>query len=168
MIEIINGAVFVTKWDKHQNVDKLAEMREYNRLAQQKSREKKRLPIPNTHVNDNVNDMSMTCQECQYTDIEKEKEHKNKSINNNARKQFVPPTVDEVRAYCEERHNGVDAERFVDYYTSNGWLVGKNKMKDWKASVRTWERNGVNNSQAQKNTSTNDFMAQLQAMYEEG
>lgn len=59
------------------------------------------------------------------------------------RKRFVPPTLEEVQAYCRERQNGVDAERFIDYYTSNGWQVGKNKMKDWKAAVRTWERNGV-------------------------
>lgn len=53
---------------------------------------------------------------------------------------FVPPTVEEVRAYCQERKNSVDPERFVDYYKSNGWKVGKNPMKDWKAAVRTWER----------------------------
>lgn len=58
------------------------------------------------------------------------------------RKRFVPPSLEEVKAYCRERQNGVDAARFIDYYTSNGWLVGKNKMKDWKAAVRTWERNG--------------------------
>ena len=56
------------------------------------------------------------------------------------RKRFVPPTVDEVREYCFERGNSVDPQRFVDYYTSNGWMVGKNKMKDWKAAVRTWEQ----------------------------
>ena len=55
-------------------------------------------------------------------------------------KRFIPPSVDEVRAYCQDRQNGVDPQRFVDYYTSNGWMVGKNKMKDWKASVRTWEK----------------------------
>ena len=55
-------------------------------------------------------------------------------------KRFVPPTVDEVRAYCQDRQNGVDPQRFVDYYSSNGWMVGKNKMKDWKAAVRTWEQ----------------------------
>ena len=55
---------------------------------------------------------------------------------------FKPPTLEEVKTYCAERKNNVDAERFIDYYTSNGWLVGKNKMKDWKAAVRTWERNG--------------------------
>ncbi|MBE6121173.1 MAG: hypothetical protein E7190_00485 [Erysipelotrichaceae bacterium] len=56
-------------------------------------------------------------------------------------KRFTPPTLEEVQAYCEERHNFVDAEKFIDYYTSNGWKVGKNSMKDWKAAVRTWERN---------------------------
>lgn len=55
-------------------------------------------------------------------------------------KRFVPPTVEEVREYCFERGNSVDPQRFVDYYSSNGWMVGKTKMKDWKAAVRTWEQ----------------------------
>ena len=50
------------------------------------------------------------------------------------------PTLEEVKAYCQERGNRVDPERFIDYYTANGWKVGKNPMKDWKAAVRTWER----------------------------
>lgn len=66
------------------------------------------------------------------------------------RKRFVPPTREEVQSYCLERKNNVDAERFIDYYTANGWYVGKNKMKDWKAAVRTWEKNNYNS--AQKNT----------------
>ena len=57
------------------------------------------------------------------------------------RKPFIPPTVEEVAAYCQERGNTVDPETFVDFYTGKGWMVGKNKMADWKASVRTWERN---------------------------
>ena len=57
-------------------------------------------------------------------------------------KRFVKPTLEEVKAYCAERGNNVDAEHFYDYYEANGWKVGKNPMKDWKASVRTWERNG--------------------------
>ena len=57
------------------------------------------------------------------------------------RKRFTPPTLDEVIEYCSERGNKVDAQKFIDYYTSNGWMVGKNKMKDWKAAVRsTWEK----------------------------
>ena len=61
-------------------------------------------------------------------------------------KRFIPPTVDEVRVYIQENGYNVSAENFVDFYESKGWLVGKNKMKDWKAAVRTWERrnNGTN------------------------
>jgi len=56
-------------------------------------------------------------------------------------KRFAKPTIEEVADYCNERQNDVDAEKFYDYYSSNGWKVGKNAMKDWKASVRTWEKN---------------------------
>ena len=78
-------------------------------------------------------------------DIEIEKEKRNI---------FVAPTLEEVEAYCTERGNNVDAQKFIDYYTSNGWEVGKNKMKDWKAAVRTWERNdkGRDSGNAQKSS----------------
>lgn len=57
---------------------------------------------------------------------------------------FAPPTVEEVRAYCSERKNAIDAERFFDYYTANGWTQGKGKpIKDWRAAVRTWERQTI-------------------------
>lgn len=69
------------------------------------------------------------------------KDNKKNKIRESVRaKRFTPPNVDEVRAYCEERGNSVDAQRFVDFYTANGWKVGKNSMRDWKAAVRTWER----------------------------
>lgn len=53
---------------------------------------------------------------------------------------FVPPTVDEVREYCQARGNGIDPETFVAFYASKGWMVGKNHMKDWKQAVITWEK----------------------------
>lgn len=62
------------------------------------------------------------------------------NINNNNIGRFTPPTVKEVAAYCEERGNNISPEAFIDYYSSKGWMVGKNKMKDWKAAVRNWER----------------------------
>lgn len=62
-----------------------------------------------------------------------------KEINNTMR--FTPPDVESVKRYCHERDNNVDAQAFVDFYEAKGWMVGKNKMKDWKAAVRTWERN---------------------------
>ena len=55
------------------------------------------------------------------------------------RKRFAPPSVDEVRAYCMERGNSVDPQTFVDFYAGKDWMVGKTKMVDWKACVRTWE-----------------------------
>ena len=61
-------------------------------------------------------------------------------------KHFVKPTLEEVKAYCKERSNSVNPERFIDYYEANGWRVGKNPMKDWKAAVRTWEKNGYSNN----------------------
>lgn len=90
--------------------------------------------------------------------IEKEiNKDKNNNIKTDKQKstRFTPPSREEVQAYCLERKNNVDAERFIDYYTSNGWMVGKNKMKDWKASVRTWERNGSN--QPNKTTKTSKY-----------
>ena len=53
---------------------------------------------------------------------------------------FVAPTLEEVKAYCAERGNGLDAAAFLDHYESNGWMVGRTKMKDWRAAVRNWER----------------------------
>lgn len=67
--------------------------------------------------------------------------NKNTRINNNNIAHFTPPTQSEVEAYCRERGNSVDAQHFVDYYSANGWRVGKNPMKDWRAAVRTWEAN---------------------------
>ncbi|MEJ1730751.1 hypothetical protein SMA90_30965, partial [Escherichia coli] len=52
---------------------------------------------------------------------------------------FVPPTLDEVTAYCQERGNNVDPQSFIDHYQTNGWMRGKNKIKDWKSCIRTWE-----------------------------
>lgn len=86
-------------------------------------------PKPNVNVNDNVNDI---------------KENTLKSVKE---KRFAPPTPENVREYCREKGLSVDADRFVDFYESKNWYVGKNKMKDWKAAVRNWAR-----SQRQEST----------------
>lgn len=65
---------------------------------------------------------------------------------------FVKPTLEEVTAYCLERGKGVDPQKWHDYYSANGWKVGKNPMKDWKAAVRTWERSGDNGRNGKHNT----------------
>jgi hypothetical protein len=67
-------------------------------------------------------------------------------------KKFIKPTIQEIKDYCLERKNNVDVNKFFNYYEANGWKVGKNAMKDWKACVRTWEGNGFNNNTTQKPT----------------
>ena len=68
---------------------------------------------------------------------------------------FTPPTVDEIRAYCEERNNKIDPECFWDFYTSKGWMVGKNRMKDWRACVRSWEKSRA--ERAEQNSTAKDM-----------
>ena len=75
------------------------------------------------------------------TDVTKSNESKSKSKSK--KKNNIPPSLEEVTAYCNERHNKIDPQTFIDFYESKGWMVGKNKMKDWKACVRTWERSEV-------------------------
>lgn len=72
----------------------------------------------------------------------KEKEKVKVKVKENVKesKRFAPPSLEEVAGYCFDRNNGVDPQRFVDFYSSKGWKVGNSPMKDWKAAVRTWER----------------------------
>ena len=70
-------------------------------------------------------------------------------------KRFIPPTVEEVREYCKERRNRVDPVAFVSFYESNGWKVGRNAMKDWRAAVRTWEQR---EGGAKSTNESNDFL----------
>ena len=64
----------------------------------------------------------------------------NDTLSNKGRTRFQKPSLDEIRAYCNERGNSVDPVKFFNFYESKGWMVGKSPMKDWKASVRTWEQ----------------------------
>lgn len=92
-------------------------------------------------------------QNCYSTINQNVKENNNNKENNNINiiikeskkntyKCFTKPTIDDIKLYCEERGNKIDAEYFYDYYESKGWKVGKNSpMKDWKAAIRLWEKN---------------------------
>ena len=83
-------------------------------------------------------------------DVLKEKDCKGKTFN--------VPSVREVEEYCEERSNGIDATHFHDYYSARGWMIGKNGMKDWKAAVRTWERNRSGNSNNEKSKDDTEWI----------
>ena len=78
-------------------------------------------------------------------------EKKIKEKNSNT---FRVPTLSEVTEYCKERKNNIDAQYFIDHYSARGWMIGKNKVKDWKACIRTWERNEY--SSGRKNDDQND------------
>lgn len=67
--------------------------------------------------------------------------HKNHHESSITIKRFTPPSVEEVKTYCQERKNGIDPQSFVDHYQASGWVRGKTKIKDWRACVRTWEKN---------------------------
>jgi len=84
-----------------------------------------------------------------YNNIYKENKKKVLDKPKQRSNKFIPPTVEEIRAYCKERKNNVDPESFYDFYESKGWMVGKTKMKDWKAAVRTWERRDGNTTKGQ-------------------
>lgn len=85
-------------------------------------------------------------------EIELEKDINSSASTTTKRKRFEKPTLSQITQYCLERNNNVNAEQFYDYYESNGWKVGKNSMKDWKAAVRTWEKNNYNRKPVNKNS----------------
>ena len=171
MIEIVNDLILVSNWEKYQSVEGLDKIREQNRLRQQRSRERQKLLSESqeemsrdSNVTDNV-----TVTQTSYSisnissslSLKEDNEDKDKGCGEKGRKPkreskaFVKPTVEEVAAYCKERNNGIDAEAFVAHYESNGWLVGKNPMKNWRMAVVTWEKNRMIGGKAQSTTSRN-------------
>ena len=100
---------------------------------------------PEPNVNENVN-----------VNILKKENIKEKKI-------FQKPSLEEVKAYCRERNNNVDAERWLAYYESNGWKVGKNSMKDWRAAVRTWERGSFSAPASCKTADDAEYWQQIRA-----
>ena len=110
-----------------------------NANRQRRFREKqKQLALPERYDGVTKNNESKSIE--LEKDIEKEKD------NSKPQKRFTKPTLEEVQAYCQERNKGVDAQKWYDHYSANGWKVGRSKMVDWKAAIRTWERS-VDNGQ---------------------
>lgn len=116
-------------------------------------------------LNDSENDSLSDSQNAvettgETTDIKrlktKTKTKTDKKTTDVVQKKFVPPTVEAVRGYCLERNNGIDPQRFVDFYSAKGWMLGKNKMKDWRACVRTWERRQEGEGHGKPNTAADD------------
>ena len=124
--------------------------------ADRKREYRQRIETDRTNVQTKVREISEKSPP--EIEIELEKEIKiEKEIDSSAstttkRKRFEKPTLSEIEQYCIERKNNVNAEYFFDYYESNGWKVGKNSMKDWKAAVRNWERSEYRKPNSKKNS----------------
>ena len=128
--------------------------------------DEKKQPNVNDNVNDNVN-VCVTSNEVPPHTPEKIIDFPDASEKPPEKepraKPFKPPSVEEVAEYCKERKNTVDPSRFVDFYASKGWLVGKTKMKDWRASVRNWERSNYTASSPPKHRIANDYIPEDEA-----
>ena len=134
MIETVNDILLLPSWEKYQSADKLDKVKEQTRNRVSRYRENQKLLACSVSCNADVT-------QCNATDKEKEEDKDN--IGGKS-KRFIPPTLEEVTAYCKERNNGIDPVAWWNFYNSKNWMVGKNKMTTWKSAVVTWERkNGV-------------------------
>lgn len=119
--------LYFPTWESHQSI----------------RNKKSRFPAPNAE-NSQLQAIESNCNQLQanvpviQSESESESESNPKESAGKPRR-FTPPTLEEVQAYCEERQNGIDPQRFLDFYEAKGWKVGNQAMKDWKACVRTWE-----------------------------
>jgi len=120
MVKQKNGILYMTNWDKYQFSE----------------RHKRRVMSAETDT------MSAKADTIEKNRIEEKNiKEENRIEEKRVCVRFQKPTVQEIKAYCRERNNNVDAQRFFDFYEAKGWKIGKSPMKDWKAAVRTWERN---------------------------
>lgn len=146
MIEIINNTVTIPNWGKHQSIEQIEARREYQRnyhrqyYAKQKAlaegKKSKRLDksLDNGLDKQNLNGLDKKRED-------KKKEEESIGDDEPKRKRFTPPTVEDVQKYADEKHwtpQEFSADRFVDFYSSKGWKVGRDTMKDWKAAARGW------------------------------
>lgn len=129
-LKSLEGKGFIVKQDKYINNVKIVEYytTKFNRVLN-KVAQGMQQSLPN-NIDDNIDD-----------NIEKENRNNTISLKEKSQnKRFVKPKPDEIQAYCDERHNGIDGSAVWDFYESKGWKIGNTPMKDWKACVRTWER----------------------------
>jgi hypothetical protein len=100
---------------------------------------------------------TQTYTQCDTYTINKTKLNKTKEVDKEKPTRFLPPPLEEIKIYCEERKNSVDPQRFLDFYQAKNWMIGKNKMKDWRAAVRTWEKGDNNNGRTTTNKRDNSL-----------
>lgn len=144
MIEIVDDVITIPNWGKHQSIDYLSDRRDYMRGYMADYRQKQKLLVDgkedcktNSKVNSKPNGKVSVKPVNPQEEIRLDKNRSD--IDNKKNGAFAPPSLQEVSDYCNERSNGINPNQWYDFYSAKGWMVGKNKMKDWKAAVRTWE-----------------------------
>ena len=140
MIEIDDKGIYLINFEKYQSIEKLEKIREQTRLRVAKYRDKAKL----------FNDVTLQVTQCNAIDIDKDKEEDKEYIKESKKKSFKKPTIEEIQDYCKERNNSINADAFYDFYESKNWYVGKNKMQNWKAAIRTWEQRDTKTTKKQK------------------
>lgn len=139
-----SGVMVVTDWNKNNWLDKrrITETEYIDELKMLKMINEKYELLSKEDINAKPMLSEYSIEENSIVENRIEyKEKDNNKLLSKKKESFCIPTLEEVKQYCEERNNKVDAESFIDFYESKGWVVGKTKMKDWKACIRTWERN---------------------------
>lgn len=143
MIEILDGTVTIPNWGKHQNLDKIEAKNEYMKGYMREYREKQKQLISDTNGSSTCKTNSKSNSKVNVSEADKNYIENIENIEKNEKREkpkFIPPTIQEVTQYCKERNNNINPNKFIDFYQAKGWLIGKNKMVDWQASVRTWEQ----------------------------
>lgn len=134
--------VTIVKWRDYQNFEQQNEQENEQQMSNKRAANEQQMST-NNNVNkgNNVNNVVI----------------KKDSADANASKRFIKPSIQQVIEYCQERNNNVDAQRWYNHYESNGWKVGKNGMKDWKAAVRTWEKNSSTSLRGNSQNNSSKF-----------
>lgn len=161
MVEIINDCYCLANWIKYQSVDGLEKIREQNRIRKRKEREKKATLITTSNLSRDSHvtvtqlsqDINIYSNSSSCTTSNSLEDMKDKSLREE-NKRFVKPTIEEVFQYVYEQGYQMNSEAFYDFYESKNWMVGKNKMKDWKAAIRNWYRNEKNKNASHQTNRT--------------
>jgi hypothetical protein len=150
-ITVVEGGWQLINHAKYRDLLSKEDQREKTRLRVEKWRERRAVTSRNAPVTigDDGNDMHLHLQtHLQTQDLNSKPKRQSQQFH------FSLPSLGEITAYCQERNKGVDPQQFFDYYTANGWRVGRNNMKDWRAAARTWEKNGFKNGAQQNGSKT--------------
>ena len=157
MIEIIDGVITIPNWNKHQTLDAYEKKKERDRLYQAERRANQRALIEKSSDSTEIQSSYVAIsdrEEDKDKEREKDREGEEPKRKRYARKPFVPPTLEEVKAYCAERKNNVDPQKFFDYFSASDWHDSKGKkVSSWKQKVITWE--GFSKDNEKKTVGTN-------------